>query len=186
MKKMCFFVGVALSLVLLVYAILAYCVFCRYNPRIAREEARQGEWLAAIAGNEDLCRRIQARAQRNWDSRVKQKARLEKEVRDEASREALLRKNMKGYIGQSDVEWKRKAAERLARAQQVLADFEAESSKKDAEKDRGLMELRQQLATLRERQQELQDLRKKRDLLMVWPLPLIAPFVERNQKTNGK
>ena len=191
MKKTCVIIGAALLLVLLVYATLAYFVFFCYGPRIVEEESRQEGWLRAIAEVEKECRLIRENDRKSQDEWVrqtekkkaeseKQKARLEKAVRDERARRSLLEQKFKGQHKLSDLEWKRKTDERLRQAQQALDSFEQKEmvGYKNDEANARLVELRRQLDALRARRQEFQDLCEMRDRLMVWPLPLIAPLFD--------
>ena len=180
MKRTCIILGTILCLLLLVYGTLAYCVFFYYGPRIAREESRQEGWEQAIAEIEEECRHL-SDSNRKFRSeqsvqREKRQAKLEKTVRDEEARRALLDREFRGPVSGSGSEWKRRTDERLQRAQQALDDFKKNSSGSSA--NMRLTELRQQLEALRARQQEFQDLCERRDKLMVWPLPLIAPLFE--------
>ena len=176
MKKVCIILGMMLFTILLVYGILAYCVFFYYGPRIAKEETRQAGWAQAVEELENECRQTA-------DKLEKQKAKLEQNLKIEKSRIALLEKGLKGknQHAWSDYDWKRRTENRLIRAQEALDLFEA-NHKDDPKERRRILELRQQLEALRARQQELQDLYERRDKLMVWPLPLIAPYFEKETK----
>lgn len=178
MKKTCIIVGMILLMILLVYGILAYCVFFYYEPRIEKEEARKEGWAQAIAEIEKECRQASDMWAKKNDAWGKQKATLEKAFAIEKSRNALLGKGLKGDTRiPSDAEWRNRSKDRLDRAQEALDHF---ANSKDAPKEKArIMELRQQLDALRARQQELQDLYEKRDKLMVWPLPLIAPYFKK-------
>ena len=188
MKRASVILGTILCLLLLVYGTLAYCAFFYYGPRIAREESRQEGWMQAIAEIEEECRHLSGnnRKLRSEQAiqREKRQAKLEKTVREEAARRALLDREFRGPVSGSDSEWKRRADERLLRAQQALDDFKKASSGSSA--NVRLTELRQQLEALRARRQEFQDLCERRDRLMVWPLPLIAPLFENGTGKEEK
>ena len=179
MKKVCIISGMVLFTVLLVYGTLAYCVFFYYEPRIAQEETRRAGWAQAVEELENECREAADEAEQQREFREKQKAKLEQDRKIEKSRSALVEKGLKGrnQRGWSDYDWKRRTANRLIRAQEALDHFETNHKKRCR-----LLELRQQLEALRARQQVLQDLYEKRDRLMVWPLPLIAPYFEKETK----
>lgn len=179
MKNECLILaGTLFVLLLLFYGILGYCVFFYYEPRIAEEEARQEGWALAITESEEEYRRTLDAMARQETSRSKLKANLEETVKIEKSRKSLLEKNLKSRRRlPSDLEWRRRTNERFVRAQQALDDFEKQYSDHPEGMTR-LAELRRQLETLRARQAEIRDLYEKRDKLMVWPLPLIAPFFE--------
>ncbi len=186
MKKICIILGMMLFTVLLVYGILAYCVFFYYGPRIAKEEARREGWAQAVEEIEEETRQVMDMAAKESDKKAKksakEKAILEQNVKIERSRRSLLDNDLEGTQAiPSNVEWKRRTDERLARAEAALDDY-TKNCKDDAKSMPKLKELRQLLEALRARQQELQDLYEKRDKLMVWPLPLIAPYFEKETK----
>ena len=185
MKKAFLAIGAVLSTLLLVYGILVYCVFFYYEPRIEKEEARQEGWVQAIEELEYECRQVTDVMTKQRDSWGKQKTKLEQTVKVEKSRSALMEKGLEGRrrFGWSDYDWKRRTNERLAQAQKAFDNFRKDY-KDDPKGMARLEKLRQQLEALRARQQKLQGLYENRDKLMVWPLPIIAPYF--NKETNQK
>ena len=175
-------IGVAglLALICIVYAVLGYFVFFRYGPLIEKEESRQEGWTAAIAEIEKECNRAavdRRKAKANLD---RERGRLQKTVKNEEVRSSMLEKDLKGAHSHSSENWKQRTAERLASAQRALADFDA--GKGDARHDEKVAELRQRLAALRARRDELQALYERRDCLMVWPLQLLAPYFDNKSE----
>lgn len=168
------------ALICIVYAVLGYFVFFRYGPLIEKEEARQEGWTAAIAEIEKECSRVavdKRKAKANLD---RERGRLQKAVENEEVRASMLKKNLKGASSPSSEDWKRTTYERLARAQRALEDFDV--GKGDTRHDEKVVELRQRLAALKARRDELQALYERRDCLMVWPLQLLAPHFENKSE----
>ena len=178
-----------LALVLLIYVTLGSLVYCYYEPNIESlmadvkaEESRQDGWDRAITEVEEECRHLRALQDKDFVAQKRQKERLQQVVKDAEDRRSLLKKDIRGRCRWS-AEWRARTEARLARARQILDGFNGPS--KDTKMEAKIRFLRQQLEALRVRKREIilkQDrlnfLIERRDLLKIWPLPMLDRFLE--------
>jgi DNA repair exonuclease SbcCD ATPase subunit len=179
-----------LVLFLLLYVALGCLVYCYYEPNIKSliadvelEASRQDGWDSAIAEIEEECRRLGVTQKNVLSAQERQRDRLQQAVKDEKIRRSHLQKDIRGRLSRSSMEWNSRTEERLAQAQQALAEFKG--PKKDAKVEAEIQALRQRLEALRDRKQALQSKQERlnlmiewRDKLKIWPLPMIDRFVD--------
>ena len=186
-----------LVLVLLLYVALGCLVYCYYEPNIKSlvadielEASRQDGWDSAFSEIEEECRRLGVIQKNMLSAQESQRDRLQQAVRDEKVRCSQLKKDIWGRSSRWSMEWKLRTEERLAQAQQALAEFKG--PKKDAKVEAKIQALRQRLEALRDRKQALQSKQERlnlmiewRDKLKIWPLPMIDRFVDE-EETPGE
>lgn len=165
-----------LVLILLLYVALGCLVYCYYEPQIKLEMERQDGWNMAIAEIEDECRQLGVSQNRDFAAQKRQRTRLEQAVNDQKVRRSHLQKDIRGRSSRWSTEWKSRTEERLAQAQQALAEFDG--PKKDKAVEAKIESLRQQLAALCVRRDRLKLMIEWRDRLKIWPLPMIDRFVD--------
>ncbi len=178
MKNVCIILGTILLVLLLVYGTLAYCVFFYYDPLIAKEASRQGGWIQAIDETEEECAQLTRLLTKSKGERKRQKDKLEQTVKVESSRNSMAEK-MFTRNRWSDYDWRRRTRLRLKKAQKELDDFESNYERANEDIKSRVVEVHKRLDILHTRQQTLEDLCEKRDKLMIWPLSLIAPLLEK-------